>query len=89
MRKRNNPRTFGQRRPYIAPSVRRARRHNRIAAAILTAAGLALTLGCYSLMGMASGEYGQRWGDLTGAAMLAGIAAFACFMVAATAALES
>lgn len=81
-------RTFGRARPYISPRARRARHHARIATAMLLLGGVALSFACYALMGMAGHEYGQRFGDLAGVAMLAGIMAMSCFLVALAAAGE-
>lgn len=86
---RRDPRTFGRARGYVSPRVRKARRNARIAAGVALMLGLGLSVASYALMGMASGEYGQRYGDLTGLAMLSGIAAFACFAVSTVAATEA
>lgn len=78
-------RSFGRARGYIAPRVRRARQQARLVAGLCLLGGVLCSLGSYTLMGMA---HSQR-PDLTGAAMISGIAAFLLFILAIFAASEA
>jgi hypothetical protein len=85
---KRHPRTFGRGRGYVSPRARRARYQARAATAALLLVGLLLSVGSYALMGMAAHDTGHRYADLAGIAMLSGMVALCCFIVAAAAAGE-